>query len=455
MKMDLEPIKPIYTPAFSGQDQALDPVLRENMRRPIRVGLIIIGVFVVGLGIWAGVSQITSAVVAQGMVRVESNRKLIRHREGGTVRAIPVKEGQLVQAGQPLLILDDVQARAGVDVFQNQYDTALASRARFEAEARGRPNFVVPAELVARMSDPKVASLVRDQQFLFTSRLQFFRGQADVLAQRQQQIDSQIAGVKAQADANDESRRLTQEELNGYQKLFEQGYAPKTLILRYQRSLADLAGRTGALASEMTRLGEQRGETGMQMASARDQRVTQGAEGMRQMETTMADVGPRLTAFKQTLAGTVMRSPVKGYVLDLHQATVGGIVAPGELVMSIVPYDAPLIIAAQIKPDDIDDVKIGMEVKVRLTAFNYRKVSPVVGKVTNVSADLIVDEKSGHGYFRIDIVIPPSELAKLPPGAVLKPGMPAQANIVTGKRSILSYAVSPLTDTIRDSLKEE
>ncbi|CAN5526715.1 HlyD family type I secretion periplasmic adaptor subunit [soil metagenome] len=455
MKHDLTPIDRYVAPSFSGADQALDPVLKRRLQRPMIVGGAVVGIFVVAMTLWAAVAPIRSAIMAPGIVRVEANRKLIRHREGGTVKAISVREGQHVAAGQALITMDDVQPRATVDVLQNQYDALSAQSARFEAEATGRRVLSFSPDLTNRMSDPRVAGLIRDQQFLFVTRLQFFDSQADVLGQRQSQIESQIAGVQAQLDALEETVRLTKEELSGYQTLYEKGYAPKTLILRYERTLADLAGRRGALNAEITRLGQQKGETRLQLNSLRDQRVSQAAEGLRQMQSGQSDVSPRLTAARQVLDHTVVRSPVDGYVLDLTQSTIGGVVGSGELVMSVVPANAPLLITAKIKPADIDDVRVGMNAKVRLTAFNYRKVNPVEGEVIAVSADQLTDPKTGEGYFRADIRIPPSQLATLPKGAKLSPGMPAAVSIVTGTRTILSYVVSPLTDTIRDSLREE
>ena len=121
----------------------------------------------------------------------------------------------------------------------------------------------------------------------------------------------------------------------------------------------------------------------------------------------------------------------------------------------MVPANAPLIVTARIKPQDVDVVKPGMKARVRLSAFNARFAPPVDATVMTVSADQLVDEKTGEGYFRVDLKIPPQELIKLPKGDKLSPGMPAEAMIVTGNRSILSYVVSPLTDTIRDALREE
>ncbi len=454
MKIDFKPPKPYVTPSFKAGDQALDPEVERRLRQPMVVGSWIVGVFVVGGLLWAAVSPLTGAVIAPGLVRVEANRKTIRHLEGGTVRQIAVREGQHVSNGQVLMVMDDVQPKAAVDVLQNQYDALEAQIARFAAESTGKRTVDFPADLTGRINDPRVAGMIRDQQFLFTSRLQFFESQNDVLNQRVQQVDAQLAGTKAQIEAIDQSIDLTKQELAGYQTLYEKGYAPKTLILRYQRSLADLAGRKGQLISDLTRYNEQKGETRLQIVTQNEQRISQAAEGMRQMQAAYAEVGPKLVAAQQMLSHTVVRSPADGYVLDLTQFTVGGVVGSGETLMSIVPANAPLIVTVRLKPTDIDDVRPGMKARVRLTAFNYRKVPAVEAIVTNVSADQLNDPKTGAGFFRADLKIEPKELAKLPKGSKVTPGMPAQAMIATGKKTVLSYIISPLTDTIRDAMRD-
>ncbi|OXE37181.1 MAG: secretion protein HlyD [Phenylobacterium zucineum] len=419
------------------------------------IGTVLVGVFVVGLLVWAAFAPLTGAVMAPGVVRVESNRKEIRHLSGGIVRQILVKEGQRVAAGQTLLILDAVQPKASVDINQSQADAYTAQLARYQAEATGKRTVTFPPELLARANDPVIAGLMRDQQFLFATRLQFFESQNDILGQRVQQIDANIAGIRAQLDATDDSIKLTQQELAGYQTLYEKGFAPKTLILRYQRSLSDLAGRRGQLMAEITQAQEQKGETRMQIATQRDQRISQAADGLRQMQMSLTDVLPRVTAARQMMADTVVKSPVDGYVLQLTQFTQGGVIVPGEPLMSIVPADSPLIVTVKIKPDQVDDVHVGMKAKVRLTAFNSRKSKPVEAVVTSVSADQITEEKTGAGYFRVDLRIEPGELAKnLPKGSKISPGMPAQAQITTGTNTVLHYIISPLTDTIGNALHE-
>jgi len=457
MKLDLTPARSTYVaPTFDNDEDApLDPALERRLRRPMIVGAGVIGAFVIGLGAWASVTPLSTGISAPGEVRVEANRKTLRSREGGTVRQILVREGQAVRANQPLLIFNDVEARATFDVFQNQYDTLLAQTARFSAEATGRNSLTLPAELTARASDPRVAALIRDQEFLFSTRLQLFQSQAAVLSQRIEQLETQVQGLQAQVASIDEQRRLTEEELSGYKKLNEQGYAPKTLILRYERSLADLAGRKGQLSADIARIRQQMGETRLQLASLRNERETQAAEGLRDSQARLADVVPRLTTARQTLQATVIRSPVDGYVFNLTQFTVGGVAGGGEVLMDIVPSNSPFVVTAMIQPRDIEQVHPGMKARVRLTGLNPRFNPDLAATVQVVSADAIVDQHTGQAFYRVDLKVPAQELTKLKRGVELTPGMPAAVQVVTGERTVMGFLVSPISDVLRDAFREE
>lgn len=457
MKLDLGPARTNYvTPTFNGDETApLPPELQQRMKRPMVVGAAVIGAFVVGLGTWAAAVSLGTGVTAQAHVRADAMRKTLRARDGGVVKQILVREDQQVRTGQPLLLFNDVEARAAVDVLQNQYDTLLAQHARFSAEALGKPLLEMPAELTARMTDPAVATLLRDQQFLFSTRQQLFQSQAAVLTQRVEQQLSQIQGLQAQVDSITEQQRLTEEELSGYRKLNEQGFAPKTLILRYERSLAELGGRKGQLLAEIQRVNQQMGEARLQLAALRNERETQAAEGLRDSQTKLADVIPRLAAARERLEATVVRAPADGYVFNLTQFTVGGVVGGGELLMDVVPAGIPLTVTAMIKPEDVDEVSVGMPAQVKLTGLNQRFNDALEAKVSVVSADRMIDEKTGGAFYRVDLRIAPSELSKLKKGVELTPGMPATVLIKTGDRSVMSFLISPITDTLEDAFREE
>jgi HlyD family type I secretion membrane fusion protein len=457
MKLDLTPVRSSYvTPTFGGDDRLpVDPALKRRMRRPMIAGGLIIATLILGLGLWASLSPLSTGITAQGEVRVESNKKTIRHKDTGTIRQILVQEGQHVRAGQPMVIYNDVEPRAAADVLQNQYDSLLVQAARLSAEATGRSTLEFPAELTSRISDPRVAGMIRDQQYLFTTRQQLYESQTSVLNQRMDQIQSQIQGQQTQVASADEQIKLTQDEMAGYQELYDKGFAPKPLILKYQRSIADLAGRKGSLLSDIARLNQQKGETRMQMAATRDQRESQAAEQLRDTQAKIADTAPRLTATREALDGTVVRAPVDGYVFNLTQFTVGGVTGSGEVLMEIVPADAPIIVTVTIQPQDIDKVHAGMDAQVRFTGLNQRWNSPLSAKVVMVSADKIVNEKAGASYYRADLRVDPKELAKLKKSAQITPGMPAQAMLISGKKTIMSTLISPITDTLHGALHDQ
>lgn len=457
MKLDLTPARSSYVaPTFGGDDRLpIDPALEKRMRRPMLIGAAIIAILVVGLGLWASLSSLAQGITAPGEVRVESSRKTIRHKDVGTVRQVLVREGQHVRALQPLMLYNDVETRAANDVYQNEADSYLAQAARYQAEAVGANSVQFPQELMARISDPRVAGLIRDQQFLFTTRLQLFQSQNSVLQQRLDQIQTQIQGQQAQVDSVEEQRKLTEEEMAGYQTLYDKGFAPKPLILRYQRSVADLAGRKGSLLADIAKLRQQIGETRMQIAANRDTRQSQAAEGLRDAQAHMADTLPRLTAAKSALESAVVRSPVDGYVFNLSQFTVGGVTGSGETLMEIVPANSPIIVSVMIKPEDVDDVHVGMDARVRFSGLNQRWHSPMAAKVVLVSADRITNERNGASFYRVDLRIDPNELTKLERDTHITPGMPVQAMVVTGKRSVMSSLISPIVDTVHDALRDQ
>lgn len=457
MKLDLGPVRQSYvTPTFSNDpSEPIHPSLQARMRRPMIVGAWIIGLLVIGLGLWAAFTPLASGISSQGEVAVDFNLKTLRHREGGTVNQILVREGQQVRAGQPLMTFRDTDSRASVEVLQNQADILMSQAARAQAEAVGQQTVQFPPQLTSRMSDPRVAGLVRDQEFLFSTRQQLYQSQNSVLTQRLEQIQNQIVGAQAQVASVKDQSDLTEEEMAGYKTLYAKGYAPKQLILRYERSMAELTGRRGSLAAEIARLKQQQGETRMQMVSMSNQRHTQAAEELRDAQGKLADVLPRLTAASSTLAGTVVRAPVDGYVFNLTQFTPGGAAAPGEVLMQVVPSNAPLFVQAMIKPQDIESVSVGQHARVRILAFDPRWHDPMDAKVVMVSPAAIHNEKTGQSFYRADVRIEPKELTKLKPGERVTPGMPASVMLVTGKRTLLGFLISPITSTLEHAFREE
>lgn len=426
---------------------------QRDIMKPIRTGGIIIGVFVVGFLIWASVFKIAGGVPAPGVVSVENNRKTVQHLDGGIVRRILVKEGQRVQAGQVLLVMDETQPRAQVEVFRNDYDSLIAQRARLEAEISGADRITFPQELVARSNDPHVAQLMRDQETLFRAGLGVYRAQTGVLIQRTAQLQNRIQGFQAQAKAVNEQSALIGDELSGVRSLYERGYAPKSRMLALERSASELTGARGARIADIAGAREAIGETQIQLAQVRQQRTQQAADQLRETQVRLAELTPRLRAAEEVLARTTVRAPVSGAVLGLTQFTEGGVAAPGQKLMDVVPTGAGLVIHTRIPPQNIDEVREGMQARVQLVAYQSQQLNPVMGRVTRVSADSITNDK-GETFFTVELAVPQEELKALGPQVKLSPGMPVQTLIVTGDRTIMSYLLSPFKNISRNALRE-
>jgi len=440
--------------AYVAASPAEDEQLRKSLRRPMIGGSIVVGLMVVVLLLWAFLS-ISGAVLAMGTVRVENNSKDIKRLEAGIVREILVREGQRVAKGQLLIRFDDTQAKAVLDVYQSNVDSARANIARFQAEAASAADVRFPPELTSRTSDPRVSALLESQRALFHTRMLLYRSQAQVLQSQAQQVAAQLSGMRMQAQSIDDQSLLVQQELRDVRELSRQGYAPESRRLALERNAVSVRGQRGAMTADMARARQSIGEIRLQIAQLENKHQTEVADGIRAAQDQLAENEPKLRATLAQVSQSEIRSPVTGYVFALTQFTEGGVAGAGQSLMQIVPANAKLVVSTEIAPKDIADVKLGMPARVTLTAYNSRTTPPVEGHVTLVSADARGNEKTGATYFMAEVTITPAELAAAGPTIKLTPGMQANVAIVTGSRSIMSYLIKPFTDAVHDSMREK
>ncbi len=416
----------------------------------VRKGLLAAGLFFGGLLGWAALTPLDAGAVAQGVVAVSGNRQAVQHRDGGIVSGLNVSEGQYVREGDVLLQISEGQVLAAERGMAGEYVTLLAQRARLEAELNGQRTFSVPAEFakLPQRDQPLAKLALRGQRQLFDARMNAMSGERSVLNQRVLQQGAQISAYNHQIGSNRKQQSLIREELTGMREMAEKGYVPQNRIRAMERNEAELDGNFGALGAEVSKSQEAIGETRMQMAAISRQRIEAVATEMRDVQLRLGELEPKLIATRDQLARAEVRAPASGRIVGLRQHTVGGVVAPGETIMEIVPDNKALVIDAKASPSDADDLKIGMETQIRFSSIQERNLPILHGQVTKVSADSFEDERTGMKFFKIELSVAPAELAKIKAvrGEVaVKAGLPVDVVVPLRKRSALSYLLEPLT----------
>ena len=430
----------------------------DNPRRELMIGgAIIVLFFGIFLG-WAALAPLDAGAYAQGQIAVSGNRQAVQHREGGVVSALHVAEGDTVRRGQILLQLSSGELRATERGVTSQVYALIAQRARLTAERDQLRAIPTPPEF-ADLS-PKDLALARRslriQQLQFSARRSGRSTETGVLSQRVAQLNEQIAGYQRQIDANMEQQRLIQEELAGMRSLADRGYAPLTRVRALERTAAQLDGEIGSLRSQIARSREAIGETRLQVSGVSTKMNEDVADQLRQIDVQLNELRPRMTELRAQIARTEVRAPASGEIVGLTIFTQGGVIQPGQTLMEVVPRDASQIIVAQVNPNDIDNLQVGLSTEVRFPGLRERNPPTIQGRVARISADSFTSDQTGETYYRAEIVVPASELATLGRAASsLRPGAPVQVIILLRKRTALTYLLEPLSNNLWRSGSEQ
>jgi epimerase transport system membrane fusion protein len=414
-------------------------------------------VLLVGLGgflLWAALAPIDSAAVAPGVVTVESSRKTVQHLEGGIVSEILVREGDRVEQGSVLMRLDDTESRAQLEIVRGQFLAKRAEEARLIAERNGDESVTFPPDLLEMQDDPRVEEAITGQGRVFKARHQALSGEVKVLEQRTGQLEEQIRGLEALSESKGKRLKLYQEEIAGLHKLFERGLGDKSRLREWERLAAELEGERADHQSSIAATRIQIGETKLQIVQVQRRFMSEVVEQLHKVQTDLFDLRERIRALEKTLERTMIRSPQSGSVVGMRIHTIGGVLRTGDPILDIIPEDEPLIVEAQVEPNDINRVAPGLEADIRFSAFNTRTTPTVPGIVQTVSADRLTDQKTGLPYFLARIQVTQEGMETLR-GLTLLPGMPADVMIKTGERTFFEYLIRPLTDRLALGLKEE
>jgi len=432
-----------------------DPEIRvsSNLRGPFVFGLLVIAVFFGGFGTWGYLAPLASAVVAQGTLVVEGQRKTVQHLEGGIVERILVKEGDKVEAGQLLVQVESTAARSLVEVLRSQLAGLLVQEARLTAERGEREAFTLPPELDDLRATPVVMSAMASESSYLAARTASYRGQIELVNKRISQLEEQILGFGALRQSQSEQSRLIKDELSGLRQLLEQGYVSRSRVLALERNAAQLDGQAAQYASDISRARQQITESQTQIAQLKRQREDDVSRDLRDVQQKISELRPRLQSALDVLDRTEIRSPIGGLVVGLSVFTQGGVIDRGRRLMDVVPADSVLVVEAAVRPEDVNEVKIGGRAEIRFTTANQRNLPVVEGEIRGVSADRLVEERSGRPYYTATVTVDPATLSRLG-SLVPQPGMPVDVMFPTGNRSALDYMLSPLLQRFDKAMLE-
>ena len=428
--------------------------LRRSMRRYQVAGFLVIAFLAGGVGTWAATTDIAGAVIAPGLLVVDTHVKKVQHLTGGIVGKILARDGDRVEAGDVVVRLDDTITSANLAIVTKGLTELVARKARLEAERDGTGAITVPAALAARSNDEQVAHVIAGEQRLFDLRRSSRIGQKDQLRQRITQLHESITGLQLQADAKAEEIVLIARELKGARDLFKRNLYPITKMTNLEREATRVKGEKGNLISNIARARAMVAETELQIIQIDRDLASEVAKELREIDAKIGEFVERKVTAQDELKRIDIRAPQAGIVHQSIAHTVGGVLNAGETIMLIVPKAENLTVEAKVAPQDIDQLHIGQTAMLRFSAFNQRSTPEINGTVSRISADITTDENTGTSYYTVRVAMSAEEIARLGDVALV-PGMPVEVFIKTGDRKVISYLVKPLSDQVTRAFREQ
>jgi HlyD family secretion protein len=424
-----------------------------SIRLHLIVGLTVVVLLAGGLGGWASTAEISGALIAPGSIVVESSVKKVQHPTGGVVGEVRAHDGDLVKAGDVVVRLDDTVTKANLAIVTKNLNGTLARAARLQAEQQGLDRIVFPASLLDRADDPDVKDVMASEAKLFDVRTTGRVGQKQQLRERITQLKEEIAGLEAQARAKDQEIALVDKELVGVRTLYDQHLVQLTRLTTLERDSARLVGERAQYVASMAQAKGKITETELQIIQVDKDMVSDVSKDLREANDKIGEYVERKVTAEDQLRRVDIRAPQDGMVEQSTVHTVGGVITAGDAIMMIVPQADDLEVEAKVNPQDIDKLQIGEKTLLRLSAFNQRTTPELNGVVIRVSPDVTTDQRTGQSYYTIRVSMPPEEVARL--GEVkLIPGMPVEAFVQTGDRTMLAYLIKPLKDQLMRAFRE-
>lgn len=442
----------------SATQQVWHAGLPRSTRSATLFGLLVMSFTTVGFGVWGNTAPIAGAVVTSGVFVVTSQNKIIQHLEGGVIREIKVREGDVVEAGQALIELDETGPRAELRRLSLRGLRLTAMDARLQAEAREEDKIAFPQEAIAEDAEPEVREILDSQRLAFTARRNNTNSEIATIQESIQALQERIRGSNVQLSGVNRQIALIAEEIEAKEILLKTGLVRKPEVLALRRAQANLEGEVGRLMGEIGDARERIARAQEQINGVRKIAIKAAVEQMHEVRGELTDVRERMATAKGVLDRIMIVAPVRGIVVKLRYHTQGGVIEPGKNIMEILPLQEELIIEGRVRPQDIDNVRRGQHAMIRLNALNQRTTPMISGEVIYVSADAMPDEKKSSQQGSGDIYVARIKLntaeAAAIPGFVPTPGMPAEIYIKTSERTFFQYLVQPIADSMTRAFRE-
>jgi len=424
------------------------------MRRHLVAAAVVVLVLVLGVGGWGATAVISGAVVAPGSLVVDSNVKKVQHPTGGIVGELRVRDGDHVRAGDIVVRLDETVTRANLAIVTKTLDELMARKARLEAERDGWATIVFPAQLMAGTNDPDRAAAMESERKLFNLRKSARTGQKAQLQERVAQLGEEISGLTAQQNSKAKEIALVERELAGVRDLWSKNLVQLPRLTALEREAARLDGERGQLVAAAAQAKGKVAETALQILQIDQDLASEVAKELREVDGKIGEFIERKITAEDQLKRIDVRAPQDGTVFQLAVHTVGGVITAGDPIMLIVPEADNLSVEVKVNPQDIDQLQLNQKAILRFSAFNARATPEIEGVVTRISADTSTDQRTGQSYYTVRISMPPEQIQRL--GEVkLLPGMPVEAFVQTGDRTMLSYLIKPLHDQFVRAFREK
>jgi HlyD family type I secretion membrane fusion protein len=411
---------------------------------PVRTGVISLLVFFTVFFIWAIVAPIQSASIADGTIVLDFNHKTVQHLEGGIIDSIAVKDGQVVTKGDILLTLHDVKVKSEQDAAKSKLWTMLIQRDRLLAEKNGQ-DFNVDKFLQKLTTFP--ADSQADLKAALNNQVSIYNTNKDKKAGELKVLNDKVISNTALARASENRLSILRKELNSIRPLVKANNLPAAAEYDLQKQISELTGTATQSKSEAE-------SAQKQIENFKNEELSKIFKSTEETETEIVNLSNQLTNTKDVLRRSEILAPTDGKIMNMKYHTIGAVVPPGGEIMDIVPQNDVLIIEAKIKPQDIDEVRTGLKAKIALSAYKGKKVPKLDGEVVNLSADIVVDDRTRESYFLARVKIVDENINKLREKVELYPGMPAQVFIITGSRSLMTYLFTPIEDAAYKAFRE-